>query len=298
MTIYIYTMGVPLNFPDAADASSMDIPLWTTFYCANYSTWAEYRTPQQVQLDYNYRIVLPYPTTFNTLNQIPYTNSPSIQMRGVEEILKGLGMGRGQPITEERLKDAAKGFEGKKKSSSDESGSNNVINRMASFALQESIAGGEMFESFMTGGNVFRMDHTEMVLKPGCRRTHVFEFNLVAKTGKSAELASRIANAFQANAHPGAFTRSIYTMTHPDIWTFGISPNPGESAWQIDGQGLTSVLVGVDINRAPIQNIPYNIFYGGYSYPLATNIKLKFVELEPALNFDGESLIMRSQKDF
>jgi hypothetical protein len=288
-------MAVTITFPHETDASSKDVPMWVTFYSANYSTWAAYRTPQAVTTDWNYRIVLPYPTNFNTLNRIPYTNSASIQMRGVETALRSLGLSRRSDSVGNGS--TPKGFGGQYSPSVDKDNQGRSLDAIGRMAAQSTIASGELFESFMTGGNVFRFDHTETVLKPGCRRTHVFEFNMISKTPDSARAASRIANAFQANAHPGAFTRSIYTMTHPDIWVFGISSTPGDSESQLDGQGLTSVLERVDINRSPIQNIPYNILLGGARYPLAINLKLYFTELEPALNLDGENLIIRSQKE-
>jgi len=289
---------VLLTFPHTSDLSQKDVPVWITFYSANYSTWAFYRTPAAVTSNCNNKIVLPYPNNFNTLNNIPYANSASIQMRGVEQVLKKTfgtrqnnqpapGFGGTVPINPEPSEPANQAAP-----------QTNTLQNVGGMLAQGAIASGELFESFMTGGNVFRFDHTETVLKPGCRRTHTFEFNLIAKSGESAQAASRIANAFQANAHPGAFTRSIYTMTHPDIWTFGISTKPGESESQLDGQGLTCVLARVDINRSPIQNIPYTIFYNGKRWPLAVNIKLNFTELEPALNLDGQNLIIRSQKDF
>lgn len=282
-------MAIPLSFPARDDITAYDIPAWITFWSANYSTWASKRLPDQIKSYPNNIIALPYPTSFNTLNNIPYKNSPSIQMRGIERLLTG------------------------RTSVSKDDKENQINNPDQTFGMERDaqLSTQELRESFITGGNVFRFDHTETVLTPGCRRVHTFEFNLIAKTVQSARAASRIAAAFQANAHPGAFTKSIYTMTHPDIWVFGIGNTIGTSNIAMDGQGLTSVLTRVDINRSVIQNYPYTITdttssvpgslgYGA-QYPLATNIKLSFIELEPALNwgiYGGyDTLVVRSQKD-
>lgn len=275
-----------LRFPAENDPSIGDMNLFTTFAFAPYSTWATYRTPGSVYARASKQIVLPYPNNFNTLNNILYTNSPSIQIRGVEEVMKNLG---GIKIDE---KGSKKGGEGAGTIS-------NAIASLGKLAAQNVIAAGELAESFMTGGNVFRADHTETVLKPGCRRTHVFEFTLVAKTPQSAKNAADIALMFQTKAHPGAFTRSIYTMNHPDIWIFSIGPDIGKTQRYWDGQGLTSVLSRVDINRSPIQNIPYYIDAGSGTgiIPMAINIKLLFTELEPAFAVNDTDLQVRSAKD-
>ena len=284
-------MARVLSFPARDDVTQYDIPAWITFWSANYSTWASKRIPNQVRAYPNNIIALPYPTTFNTLNTIPYRNSPSVQMRGIEALLKG------KPTT------------GPDRTAADEAVRSN---QAAEIGLDKdaAVSRTELKESFYTGGNVWRFDQMETVLQPGCRRVHSFEFNLVAKTIESAKQAARIAAAFQANAHPGNFTQSIYTMNHPDIWVFGIGNVIGSSNIAMDGQGLTSVLARVDINRSPIQNYPYTVTESGVlpgsqgygkQYPLATNIKLSFIELEPALNwgvYDGfDYLAIRSQKD-
>lgn len=271
-----------LRFPADDDVSKWDVPLWITFYSSNYSTWATKRVPSHIASYPNNAIVLPYPSNFNTLNTIPYSNSPSIQMRGIEKmLLKG---------ETEMAQIAAEG---------EVSEEMNIMG-LADEAL---LSRNELKESFMTGGNVFRFDHMETVLQPGCRRTHTFVFNLIAKTRNSAEIASKIALAFQANAHPGNFTRSIYTMNHPDVWIFGIHEKPGSANAYLDGFGLTSVIQKVDINRSPIQNYPYSLVSNsGLRCPLAINIAITFVELEPALNagvIGGvDALQIRSQKDF
>jgi hypothetical protein len=293
---------VQYTLPDQHDSSIGDVNLFTTFAHANYSTWASKRTRASVWERRNGSIVLPYPNNFNTLNNILYSNSPSIQIRAVENIM-------GTSVDPDVRQDSERrGFAGsfsRSKTSRSELKDANAgtiaktLSNVGRLAAQNIIASGELFESFMTGGNVFRVDHTETVLKPGCRRTHVFEFTLIPKTPASAYQASEIALVFQAAAHPGSFTESIYTMNHPDLWIFGIAKKPyfADSYW--DGWGLPSVLNRVDINRSPIQNIPYFINdTSGNRVPLAINIKLMFTELEPAFNYDGRELRNRSSKDF
>jgi hypothetical protein len=164
-------------------------------------------------------------------------------------------------------------------------------------SLQQSLLGTiEKTESFLRGGNVMTFDHMETVLQPGGRRTHRFEFNLIAKTEASAGTATDIALTFQTLMHPGANTESIYTQTHPSLWmiTAGNTENSvfGSDFGRLDGFALPSVLTTVDINRAPIQNTPYVIG----TNPLAINIKLNFIELEPAFRDTSLNLKSRSQR--
>jgi hypothetical protein len=283
-------------YPDPSDPSIGDMRIFTTFIHAPYSTWATYRRPSSIYARRTNAIILPYPNNFNTLNNILYTNSPSIQIRAVEEVMRA---GTGMPLSmQEKMKEGnANGF-GPPGNPGIPTPAPGAVSALGRLAGHHATAGGELLESFLTGGNVFRADHTETVLKPGCRRTHVFEYTFIAKTEASALAASKIALLFQGKAHPGAYTKSIYTMNHPDIWIFGISDTPFKSTNWWDGYGLTSVLSRVDINRSPIQNIPYYIKTGTSGIvPLAINIKLTFIELEPAFNFNDWGLQVRSQKD-
>ena len=66
----------------------------------------------------------------------------------------------------------------------------------------------------------------------------------------------------------------------------------GSDFGRLDGFALPSVLTTVDINRAPIQNTPYVIG----TNPLAINIKLNFIELEPAFRDTSLNLKSRSQR--
>jgi hypothetical protein len=253
-------------FPIGGDPSFNSVKDWIHFYAADYSTFSANRIPNSIIERAHTIISLPYPGVFNTLNQQDYSALPTPQIKSVEyAALGGLG------------------------------------GLLAS--LSESLtATVEKTESFFRGGNVMTFDHMETVLQPGGRRTHQFEFNLIAKNEMSAVEATNIALAFQTLLHPGANTQSIYSMTHPSLWLFTAGPqvtnlsyNPNKGA--LDGLGLPSVLVSVDINRAPVQNIPYTLKTSAIpSVPLAHNIKLNFVELEPALKLNEKTLISRSQR--
>jgi hypothetical protein len=89
-----------------------------------------------------------------------------------------------------------------------------------------------------------------------------------------------------------ANTASILTMLHPPLWSIeaiGGVINIDKVARYWDGAPLVSVLRTVDVNRAPILNTGF--ITSDYK-PLAINIKLSFVELEPAMQVgDGTNRI-------
>lgn len=147
---------------------------------------------------------------------------------------------------------------------------------------QQVTATKELFNSFLSGGSVIRFDHFETILEPGARRTHAFNIDLVAKTPGQAQAAADIAMTFQANCFPIAGTQSVLTMNHPPLWYFETAvPGFGYgTSMYWDGDPLVSVLRSVDINRAPILNTG---FITRDFLPVATNIKLSFIELEPAM---------------
>jgi len=154
----------------------------------------------------------------------------------------------------------------------------------------------ETDNAFAEGLGIFSYDHVETVLTPGARRTHVFDMNLVAKTAAHAEAISKIGLAFQTYMYPGTFTESILNMTHPPLWYFYASgTNISPVKWYWDGNPLVSVLESVDINHSPISNTPF--MTTDYK-PLAINIKLQFIELEPAMQLgDGTlGLLSRSER--
>ena len=158
-------------------------------------------------------------------------------------------------------------------------------------------ATADLASSFFNGGSVLRFDHFESILSPGARRTHTFNINLISKNTEEAKVATDIGLAFQTNVFPIA-TDNYLTMKHPPLWWFrsmitGVANWEIQSAW--DGQPLPCVLRTVDINRSPILNTP---FVGSDFRPIALNIKLSFIELEPALQKgDGSyNIISRSER--
>jgi len=252
-------MAYPYYFPPSTDPSYKDVKTWMTFWAADYSTFSGNRMPASVISNAHTSITVPYPGIFNTQNQQEYSNMPTPQIKAMEIGIFG--------------------------------------------SLQQSLLGTiEKTESFLRGGNIMTFDHMETVLIPGGRRTHRFELNLISKSPDAAQEATNIALVFQTLMHPGANTESIYTQTHPAVWVFtaGTSTKDGfaDDVGALDGFGLTSVLASVDINRAPIQNIPYTVAVAGKEVPVAINIKLSFMELEPALRADKSDriLINRSQR--
>ena len=252
-------------FPAINDPSRRDVAAWLSFYAGPYSTFSRNRTPASIMNNAHTIITLPYPGIFNTQNHQDYSNMPSPQIRSLEMGVFG--------------------------------------------TLQQSILGTiERAESFINGTGIMTFDHMESVLTPGGRRSHKFEFNLIAKTEESAGQAVNAALEFQTLMHPGANTVSIYNQTHPALWVIVATstvPAAGSASYSndrggLDGFALTSVLTDVDINRAPIENIPYVIKSNSAEayWPIATNIKLSFIELEPAFSDprEGRVLINRSQK--
>lgn len=154
---------------------------------------------------------------------------------------------------------------------------------------EEEIRRKEYEFSFTNGLSIVSFDHLETVLTPGARRTHMFSMNFVAKTPEQATAMNDIGLAFQTYMHPTAFTESLLNMGHPPLWSFYSN---GGTYW--DGEPLVSVLQSVDINRSPISNIPYTTIDGK---PLALNIKLSFLELEPAMQTGTGSLGLLSRSE-
>jgi hypothetical protein len=160
---------------------------------------------------------------------------------------------------------------------------------------QQISATKELASSFFSGGGVIRFDHFETVLEPGARRTHAFDINLVAKNEKQAKMASTIGLIFQTNVFPLAATQSLLTMLHPPLWYFEASGHDKTIVpdyW--DGNPLPCVLKSVDINRSPILNTPFTT---PNFRPLAINIKLVFIELEPAMQPGNGDLTLLSRAE-
>jgi len=155
----------------------------------------------------------------------------------------------------------------------------------------------EMNNSFTQGLGIMSYDHLETVLTPGARRTHRFDMNLVAKNSNQAFRINRIARAFQTYMFPSAFTQSVLNMSHPPLWAFyatGKKELTYEEAKFWDGDPLVSVLQSVDINHSPIQNLPITT---PDFIPLAVNIKLSFIELEPAMQLGTGALGLLSRSE-
>jgi len=237
---------------------ALDIPIWMTFYISNYSTFNARRTKNYIKSSKYITITLPYPRQFNSLNSQNYTAGGSLNVQAIET---GNLLGTlGQQITATR----------------------------------------ELAQSFFSGGGVIRFDHMETVLEPGARRTHAFDINMIAKNKEEADEINSIALTFQANMYPLADTGSLLTMRHPPLWYFEALTKSGDTSiasyrnyW--DGDPLPCVLKAVDINRSPILNIP---FATEDFKPLGINVKLTFIELEPAMqrgNFTGD-LVSRAQR--
>jgi len=252
----------PFQFPPNTSPFVNDIPVWMQFYCANYSTFAANRTRDYIRRSAYLKMSIPYPQQHNTLNSQNYQAGGSLNVRAIEKGILG-----------------------------------NLIG-------EQIAATAELASSFFSGGGVLRFDHFESILSPGARRTHTFNINLVAKTEEEAYCANAIALAFQANVFP-VVTNNYLTMRHPPLWLFetlitapqtdsSINPWIVKTMW--DGQPLACVLRTVDINRSPILNTP---FMGSNSIPLALNIKLSFIELEPALSVgidDNTNITSRSER--
>lgn len=153
----------------------------------------------------------------------------------------------------------------------------------------------ESQNSFTQGLGIISYDHAETLLTPGARRTHLFDMNLVAKTANQAETISKIGLAFQTYMYPSAFTESILNMGHPPLWYFfAAGDNLNDKYWYWDGNPLVSVLQSVDINRSPISSLA---FMTPDFKPLAINIKLRFIELEPAMQTGSGSLGLFSRSE-
>lgn len=241
-----------------------EIPVWMKFYCAPYSTFSENRTRSNIITKSYATIKIPYPQEKTTLNSQDYVKAPTLNVRTVERGFGGFG---------EML-----------------SANFNAISESAS--------------SFLSGGGVLRFDHFETVLSPGARRTHNFNIMMVGKNKDQTAAANDIAAVFQTNVFPIASNGSILNMLHPPLWYFqaisltntssgSISNLSSDVYWDTDP--LVSVLKSVDINKSSILNTP---FASPDYFPIAVNIKLSFIELEPALQKGDGSLniISRSER--
>jgi hypothetical protein len=135
---------------------------------------------------------------------------------------------------------------------------------------------------FFNGGNAFTFDNMETVLSPGGRRKYVVSMDLIAKSNKQAEIIKDIVDAFQTNMHSSWDGGNKLIWKHPPLWVIKTtSGTRDKEGW--DPSTLPSVLVHMDVNRNPVLDIPFDL----NGYPLAVNINLTFLELEPAVNNKG-----------
>ena len=234
-----------------------EIPIWMTFWAKDWSTFNARRTRDAVVSGADFSVTLPFPKQLITLNSQNYVAGNALNVQAVE------------------TKD------------------------MFATLKQEIIATRELFNSFISGGSVVRADHFETILEPGARRTHVFEWNLVARNQEEAEKLNFIPIIFQNNTFPIANTSSLLTMRHPYIWYFeAVKGNLGniDEFYPIywDGEPLVCVLKSVDINRSPILNTPF--VTPNYT-PIAVNLKLTFIELEPAMQKGDGSTVLLSRAE-
>jgi len=246
-----------MQFPSTNDPFFPDIPVWMNFYAANYSTFSRNRTRNYI-ISHNYlQISIPYPQDHTTMNNQFYGKAGSKNNRVIEKGFAGVGQ---------------------------------MINAQFNKFIETS-------NSFLNGGNILQFDHYETQLEPGARRTHKFNILMIAKNREQAKQINDIALAFQTNVFPISNTTSILTMRHPPLWCFkalviGNSDFQTNSYW--DGQPLVSVLASADINRSPILN---TAFITSDFKPIAVNIKLSFIELEPALQVGDGSLRIWSRSE-
>jgi len=154
--------------------------------------------------------------------------------------------------------------------------------------------GNQLVNYFLKGGSSFTYDNMESVLTPGARRKYIVGMDLIAKTEAQAEKAKLIADTFQKNAFSTWEGGNRLIWKHPPLWVLSTTTTQNNTTnskgW--DPTGLPSVLTHVDINKNPILDTPFNL---SNDHPLAININLSFVELEPAVNTKAYGLTNRAQ---
>jgi 3',5'-cyclic AMP phosphodiesterase CpdA len=121
----------------------------------------------------------------------------------------------------------------------------------------------------------------ETVLAPGARRKYRVGMDLIAKTEAQAVQAKTIADTFQKNAFSSWDGGNRLIWQHPPLWVLETVSGGQNTVSGWSPGSLPSVLVSVDINKNPILDTPFNL--PNY-HPLAININLQFIELEPAVN--------------
>ena len=154
----------------------------------------------------------------------------------------------------------------------------------------EPLKSSQFLLNYLNGGNAFTFDNMETVLSPGGRRKYVVSMDLVAKTQGQAIKIQEIINQFQLNTHSSWNGANKLIWTHPPLWFIDATSSGAGSIPGWSPTTLPSVLMHMDVNRNPILDTPFNL--GGY--PLAANINLTLMELEPAVSYQGK-LINRAE---
>lgn len=145
----------------------------------------------------------------------------------------------------------------------------------------------KMLNFMLTGGSAFTFDNMETVLQPGSRRRFTVSMDLVAKSTDQSQAAVDIAKAFQINSVSSWDGGNALVWIHPPLWIAEACDSNGNVLDNWDSMILPSVLANVEVNKNPILDTPFNLLNNS---PLAINISLSFVELEPAVNYQGELL--------
>ena len=154
----------------------------------------------------------------------------------------------------------------------------------------EAFKSSQFMYNYFQGGNAFTFDNMETVLAPGAKRKYVVSMDLVAKTTGQASQINKIITQFQLNTHSSWNGANKLIWTHPPLWFIDATNSGAGSIPGWSPTTLPSVLTHMDVNRNPILDTPFNL----NGYPLAVNINLTFLELEPAVNYNGK-LINRAE---
>lgn len=159
------------------------------------------------------------------------------------------------------------------------------VGDLAKLQIDNLTAAYDKLANFFTqGGSAFTFDNMETVLQPGSRRKYVVSMDLIAKNQGQAEMAVKIANTFQLNTHSAWEGGNALIWIHPPLWIVEACDSSGKVIPGWSPSGLPSVLAHVDINKNPVLDTPFNLTN---NHPLALNINLTFIELEPAVNHNG-----------
>lgn len=129
----------------------------------------------------------------------------------------------------------------------------------------------------------------------GSYRSFNLSLNLPCFTEQDSEVASQIADAFEAFCLPTGTSWGNLTNTkffNPPLWTFGVSKTLSsvkfDKSWT--GQPQLSVLQTVKIKRVPLESSSL-VAVGSNLKPMVYGISLAFSELEPSLRVPLQNTI-------